>query len=216
MSDIRGPRNPYIRIFIVLTGMFLACCTCGVLGMRAAEQWSGTPAQVLKPMYRIEHPDEIADSAERHHINPYIIAAVAHVESAWDAGATSRSGAQGLMQLMPDTAGDMARWKKVDTDKYPLEKLDEPAVSIEYGTAYLRYLMDRYQDLDPVLAAYNAGLSNADRWLEAHEDVRTSVDFPETDRYIHRVNEVRARYEQLYPDAFPGWGATPAEDSREQ
>ena len=211
MSEIRGPRNPYIRIFIVITGLLLACCTCSVLGLRAAEQWSRTPATLLKPLYRIEYIDEIADSAERHHINPYVIAAVAHVESAWDAGASSRAGAQGLMQLLPSTAQDMADWGKVDMTRFPVEELHKPEVSIEYGAAYLRYLMDRYQDLDPVLAAYNAGLRNADRWLAEHDDVRSSVDFPETERYIHRVNETRARYEELYPDAFPGWGDAPEE-----
>lgn len=174
----------------------------GAYGLYRADEFSRTPAFLVRMFYPLDHVDEIAASAQRHTVNPYLVAAVINVESDFRSGAESGAGAIGLMQILPTTAADMARWGMVDEAQYPLEDLADPAVNIEYGTAYLRYLVERYHEIDPALAAYNAGLGNADEWVAQGSDVRDFVDFPETHEYIQKVNRAKARYEELYPDTF--------------
>ncbi len=91
--------------------------------------------------------------SNKYDIEPAIIEAVITAESNWDPQALSKKGAIGLMQLMPATAKEM----KV-SDPY------DPDENIDGGTRYLRYLMNRFNDdLDLVLAAYNAGPSRVEK-----------------------------------------------------
>ena len=86
----------------------------------------------------------------------------------------------GLMQVMPETARDLAGPKRVDRRQFPPDKLLDPATNIEYGTAYMRYLVDRYHEIEMALAAYNAGLSRVDEWAKKGNDIRATIEFPET------------------------------------
>ena len=98
----------------------------------------------------------IYDAAERHALNPALVAAVARAESAFDPRAVSVKGAQGLMQLMPATA---RRFGLAGESVY------EPARNIDAGARYLRWLADRFDDdLSRVLAAYNAGEGTVERY----------------------------------------------------
>jgi soluble lytic murein transglycosylase-like protein len=95
----------------------------------------------------------IQQAAARHDVDPGLIRAVIRTESAFDARAVSPAGAQGLMQLMPDTASELGV-----TDPFDAEQ------NVMAGTRYLRQLLDRYHgDLDHALAAYNWGMGNVDR-----------------------------------------------------
>ena len=67
------------------------------------------------------------------------------------------------------------------------------------GCYYLSYLINRYNDVDVALAAYNGGMGNVDKWLanpEYSSDGKTlsSIPFPETEKYVERVN----KYEKIY------------------
>ena len=80
-------------------------------------------------------------------VSPALVLAVMGIESGGDAAALSPKGAQGLMQLIPDTAA-----------RFGVKDATDPVQNIKGGVAYLDWLMDQF-DLDPVmvLAAYNAG-----------------------------------------------------------
>src|SRR5438270_2228455 len=92
-------------------------------------------------------PDEIDRAAALYNVPAELVRAVIWAESAGDALAVSRTGALGLMQLMPRTAGDM----------YVLDPVD-PAQNIMGGTRYLRWLANQFGgDMLLTLAAYNAG-----------------------------------------------------------
>ena len=92
----------------------------------------------------------IYDIAIRHSINPHLVAALIHVESAFNARAVSPMGAYGLMQLLPETARRFGLNKKKD--------LFDPKKNLEAGVRYLKWLTNRFDgDAQKILAAYNAG-----------------------------------------------------------
>lgn len=160
------------------------------------------PAFWQRQYYPIRYQSQIADSATRHRISPYLVAAVINAESGWRASRRSSAGAIGLMQVMPQTARDLVRSGLVDGRKFPPSDLASPTVNIEYGTAYLRFLVNRYHEVETALAAYNAGLRHADEWKKKGGDIRAAIAFPETKSYVLRVVRNRDRYEYLYPSSF--------------
>jgi soluble lytic murein transglycosylase len=160
------------------------------------------PAFWQKQYYPLHYETQIADSAARHRISPYLVAAVINTESGWGAARVSAAGAIGLMQLMPQTARDLAASGAVDRKRYPPGSLTDPAVNIEYGTAYLRFLVNRYHEIETALAAYNAGLRHADEWKKKGGDIRAAIQFPETKNYVLKVARARDRYQTLYPESF--------------
>jgi len=89
----------------------------------------------------------IRTNARRYGLLPELLHAVIRAESAYDAGAVSHAGAEGLMQLMPGTAR-----------RYGVRDSFDPAQNVRGGAAYLRDLLDMFdQDLRLALAGYNAG-----------------------------------------------------------
>lgn len=99
----------------------------------------------------------IYDIAVRHSINPHLVAALIHVESAFNPRAVSRKGAYGLMQLLPETARRFGLTRKKD--------LFNPKKNLEAGVRYLAWLADRFGgDAEKILAAYNAGEGAVERF----------------------------------------------------
>lgn len=183
----------------------------GIIGLLVILGWLGArgPVWWQRTYHPLRFEREIDAAALRHRVNPYLIAAVINAESGFDAGQVSEAGATGLMQLLPTTAQHMREQGVVTTAAVAGRPLSDPAANIEYGTAYLRYLVDRYHEVAAVLAAYNAGLGNADMWVKEAEggDVLDHIAYPETRHYVLRVMRARDRYERLYPKAFPEWRA---------
>ncbi len=120
--------------------------------------------------YLKEYEDVIRKAAEQFGIEANLIKAVIKAESSFDPDAISESGAQGLMQLMPDTANDM----KVD-DPF------DPEENIFGGTRYLSLLLQRFnQDKRLAIAAYNVGPTTVTK----HNAV---PPIPQTRRFVERV-----------------------------
>jgi soluble lytic murein transglycosylase-like protein len=112
----------------------------------------------------------VKEAAERHRMDPALIRAVIETESKWNAGAVSRKGAVGLMQLIPSTA-----------QRYGVKDLFNPKQNVDAGVRYLKALLERYNgNLDLALAAYNAGEGAVDR-------ARGVPAFRETRNYVQRV-----------------------------
>lgn len=133
---------------------------------RESGNWSNVTRQVDSSRY----DREIQRVGRIYNIDPSLIKAIIHTESDFDNRAVSRSGAQGLMQLMPDTARDL----QVDNPFNPWE-------NIEGGTRYFRSILDSFNDdLILSLAAYNAGPG-----LVARTGGVPRI--PETLRYVNKV-----------------------------
>ncbi len=123
-----------------------------------------------------------------------LIFAVMRQESAFDPRAVSRAGARGLMQLMPSTAGYIAKDPRFNDSRR--EALFDPGLNIRLGQDYLNYLMAKEgigDDLFHLLAAYNAGPATLARWrkeVDAGGDPLVfieSLHYGETRAYIERV-----------------------------
>lgn len=176
----------------------------GALGVLAFFALRG-PLWFQRLYYPLAYEQEIAESAERNRLNPYLVAAVINEESGFDPEIVSRAGAVGLMQVMPATAEDMVARGVASAEVVGSAPLSDPAVNIEFGSAYLRQLVERYHEIEVALAAYNAGLRHADRWVTEDVPIREAITFPETRHFVVRVVRAKERYEELYPDAFPEW-----------
>lgn len=173
-----------------------------VMGVISAV-YSFGPAMLFQGIYPLKYEERIADSATRHGVDPYLVAAVVRTESGWDPQAVSNRGAEGLMQLMPETAQDMVALGLVDGAAYSASNLTDPATSIEFGCAYLSYLLRYFNgSTDRAIAAYNAGMGNVEDWAAQNTVLHNAITFPETQTYLIRVNNAHDRYRQLYPNAF--------------
>ena len=139
--------------------------------------------------------------AETYGVPENLVYSVIRTESDFESGAVSRVGAIGLMQMMPDTF----KWLTDDIlfEHMEVGMLYDPETNIRYGTYYLSYLYDRYADWDLVIAAYNGGPGNVDKWLEDDsysdgEGGLKKIPFKETRQFHRRVNRAWDKYEKLY------------------
>lgn len=155
----------------------------------------------MRAMYPLLFWDSIVSHARARRLDPLLVAAVIQQESSFDPRAVSRSGARGLMQLMPGTGRQIARKLK---EPYRLALLYEPDKSIDFGTEYLAGMLKRFDGrVELALAAYNGGPNRAARWWRelGSEDVEVFVDdipLGETRRYVKRVTTHYERYRRLY------------------
>lgn len=151
----------------------------------------------------LRHDDIIRQQAEEKDLDPALIAAVIYQETRFRPR-TSSAGAQGLMQITPQTARDIAERSGAQT--FEIGDLGDPQINIAYGAYYLRHLIDRYEGEQLVAAAaYNAGPDNVDRWIAdaggvEEFDVPEDIPYPETRDYVEGVKDRRDDYRQNYAD----------------
>lgn len=120
----------------------------------------------------------IRASAARHGVDPGLMKAMMHTESAFNPNARSPVGAQGLMQLMPATAS-----------RFKVSNAWNPAENIEGSAKYIAWLMRRFNNnVEFAVAGYNAGEGNVDKY-------NGIPPFKETRNY---VKSVMSRYHSLY------------------
>ena len=130
-------------------------------------EYQSKKVQLIKPK---SYRHIIFAKSKEYEIEPSLVYAVIRVESNWDTKALSRSGAKGLMQLMPSTAKEMNV-----KDPY------DPEENIEGGIRYLKYLLDKFNgDITLALAAYNAGPNKVRKF-------RGVPPIKETRRYVKKV-----------------------------
>lgn len=150
----------------------------------------------------LQYQSTIRQQAAEKHLDPALVAGVIYAESKFDPR-TSRAGAEGLMQLLPQTASYLAK-RSGGTD-FSAGDLATPRVNIAYGSYYLRYLIDHYGgQVMPGLAAYNAGITTVDRWLaqsggNARAFTISDIPYPETRAYVERVLRAQRDYRHTYP-----------------
>ena len=155
---------------------------------------------VLRARFKLDHVDLIKQYSEQYDLDPALVCAVIYTESSFKETATSRVGAKGLMQIMPQTGAEIA---EALGEPFSEERLYDPEVSIRYGCYYLREQLDRFDQNEAVtLAAYNAGPHRAELWISEYGlDSRVHIGyipFGETDRYVDKVLQAKENYANLY------------------
>lgn len=141
----------------------------------AVAQESGSQVPAIVPPAQIERL--VDANAGTWQVDPALVKAIIANESGFDANATSRTGAQGLMQLEPGTAAGLGV-----TNAY------DPIQNVWAGTRYIRGLLDRFHgDVQLAVAAYNAG-------PQAVEKYGGVPPYAETQSYVQNVLQSYRRY----------------------
>ncbi len=135
-------------------------------------------------------------------VSPALVLGVMRQESSFDPKIVSTAGAHGLMQVMPQTAAELAH-----ADHIAAGPLSDPTVNMRLGTVYLAGLLKRFGAVPFAVAAYNAGPHRVQQWLdadtpppddaEAMTDWIETIPFAETRNYVQRVLENETIYEAL-------------------
>lgn len=173
-----------------------------VAAMAVALFASALHQAVKGPTLPLSDASIIREQAAAKHLDPALIAAVIYAESKFEPRPSS-AGAQGLMQILPETAYYLAHLS--GGRSFTASDLARPDINVAYGSYYLRYLLDHYGgDEMLAIAAYNGGLTNVDRWVAgAREAGRPltveAIPFPETREYVQRVLTAQQAYRSTYP-----------------
>lgn len=158
-----------------------------------------------KTIYPVYYQDEVNQAAEKHNVDPYLMYAIIQVESNFTDKRVSHKGARGIMQIMPDTA----LWV-IEQAKFPhhmLTRLEEPLYNIHIGAWYISFLERKFhQNHYAVIAAYNAGPGNVEKWMKENKWDGTygdlaSIPYGETRHYIQRVLYFYGKYKEIYNKA---------------
>ncbi|MBR3250069.1 MAG: lytic transglycosylase domain-containing protein [Clostridia bacterium] len=144
-------------------------------------------------IYRAIYPKlyytEVNKYATEYRVDENLVYAIIKAESNFNEHAVSRSNAVGLMQLMYDTATDIAKIVNIELDE---EKLLDPDININLGTKYISMLITKYGNIEVALAAYNAGSGNVDNWIangtiNADGSNIENIPFNETNNYVRKI-----------------------------
>ena len=153
---------------------------------------------VNKIIYPRGYSQYVERYSEEFGLDVNLVYSIIKVESKFRTGAMSRKGAKGLMQI-----SDITReWAKKEMNLGDIDIFD-PEVNIKIGCWYLNKLYKEFGDLNLVVAAYNGGSGNVNKWLK---DYRYSKDgksldlipFKETSLYVKKITKSYKMYNDLY------------------
>ncbi len=153
---------------------------------------------VKSVFYPIHFSDEIISEANKNGLESELVFAVVKVESSFSAGAVSNKGAVGLMQITPKTGEYIAQM--LGEREYDLS---DAKTNIRFGCFYIRYLLDRFADIETAMVAYNAGESKVREWLKNPEYSQNGktlciIPYKESREYVEKITKTFGIYKKLY------------------
>jgi soluble lytic murein transglycosylase len=179
-------------------GLLMGLALVALLAVLIASEVDHAVSKLGLPLTNAE---VIRKQAADKRLDPALIAAVIYAESKFSPQKSS-AGAEGLMQILPETAYFIAHLS--GGSQFTASDLATPSINVAYGSYYLRYLLDHYDGNEMLaVAAYNAGLANVDRWVaraRTHGGHLTvaEIPFPETQAYVERVLSAQQDYRSAY------------------
>src|ERR1700734_3936754 len=187
LCDHREQEGDRVRLFTSKDGgNFVEVDAAEIASVDAVPDPPAVLTQAVEPkLSSAEVHELIAQAGASHNLDVDLLASVVRAESGGNIHAVSRTGAQGLMQLMPGTAAELGV-----TDSFRADQ------NINGGTAYLDALLLKYHDhLALALAAYNAGPAAGDKYhgVPPYRETRVYVA-----RVIREFNR-RKQWEQQHP-----------------
>ena len=141
--------------------------------------------------FKTSYKDIVLNYASENNIDPALVFSIIKAESKFNKNAKSSAGAVGLMQVKLETANYML---SLDGENVICENdLYIPETNINLGTRYLSYLINKFENVDVAICAYNAGETIVRSWLNNQDyskDGKTlsKIPFVETQNYLSKVN----------------------------
>jgi len=175
---------------------------------------------VIKQLFPKEFWEYVTDDSKRSNLDPLLLLSVMKQESAFDFEAVSRSGAVGLLQMIPPTADDVK--KELNSKAEMPRELFDPGTNIRYCAYYLASLIKKFNGSIPVaLAAYNAGPKRITMFMNSHGPLTdTWVDelpWSEPSFYVKSILKNYIVYRMLYAGLTqlpsPPWTNSPLSSS---
>lgn len=162
--------------------------------------FKNTKNKILMKEYKTNYSEYVEKYANEYNVDKYLIFAVIKAESNFNKEAVSKKQAKGLMQLMQTTAEEIAGKVGIELNE---ENILDPDVNINLGTKYISILLQKYENINLALAAYNAGSGNVDGWinegtLEKDGSNIENVPYVETNNYVRKILRDYEIYKELY------------------
>lgn len=156
---------------------------------------------ILKLIYRQDYSEYVEKYAKENNIDSLLVYAIIKAESNFDDGAVSSKGATGLMQLMENTAEEVATNESIEFATK--DSLLDPETNIRIGIKYFTDLIAIFQNEAVSLAAYNAGMGTVQKWIDegiikADGSDIENIPYNETNMYVRRILKDYEIYKQLY------------------
>ena len=160
--------------------------------------------KLLKILYPKTYSEIVSVYAEEYDVEENLIYAVIKAESNFESQAVSNRDAIGLMQIVEETAIDVAKKNNIDIDT---ENIEEEILDIDnninIGTKYLSTLLTQYGNIEVALAAYNAGIGTVNNWIDKQiikadgSDIE-NIPYKETNNYVRKILRDYRIYNELY------------------
>lgn len=162
------------------------------------------PTKIQKIVYKKEYSEYIEKYSQEYNVDENLIYAVIKAESNFNSNAISSKNATGLMQLMESTAKEICIKINLQLiDEKFQEKLLEPEININIGTKYLSILLEKYENIELAVAAYNAGIGTVNNWIEKGiiksdgSDIE-NIPYKETNNYVRKILRDYKIYSNLH------------------
>ena len=157
---------------------------------------------ILQNIYPKKYEEYVEKYAEENNIDPLLIFSIIKAESNFKENAESSSGAVGLMQLMEETAKEIA--ESMDEPILEKEDLKEAETNIKIGIKYYSILQKNYDgNMLLALTAYNAGIGNVNTWIKSGiiksdgSDIE-NIPYKETNMYVRKIIRNYKMYNKIY------------------
>ena len=156
---------------------------------------------IQKLIYRQDYSEYVEKYAKEYNVDPLLIYSIIKAESNFDDEAVSSKGATGLMQLMDNTAKEIATNESLEYVSN--ESLFDPETNIKLGVKYFADLIAIFKNEAVALAAYNAGMGTVQGWIDkgtikADGSDIENIPYNETNMYVRKILKDYDIYRSLY------------------
>lgn len=157
--------------------------------------------EILKIIYKTSYKEYVEEYSREFNVDHLLIYSIIKAESNFNVGATSNKGACGLMQLMDNTAAEVAKNEMMEYQSGTT--LYNPEKNIKLGTKYYADLKQQFRNDEMALAAYNAGIGNVQQWItdgiiKADGSDIENIPYKETNTYVRKILKDYRIYKKLY------------------
>ena len=156
---------------------------------------------IQKLIYIQDYSEYVEKYAKENNIDSLLVYAIIKAESNFDDDAVSNKGATGLMQLMNETAEEVAQNESIEFVSN--DSLYNPEINIQIGVTYFANLLEIFGNVAIALAAYNAGMGTVQSWIDdgiikANGSDIENIPYKDTNMYVRKILNDYEIYKKLY------------------